>query len=326
MALSGDAGREHDDWTANHKGVIHDINVINLNPDQVYRGMETLAPLMTGRYNIGYWVWELSKLPRSWIDLTVSFHEIWTPSTHSMKAISRSTGLRVTWIPHSVRPETSERVTRKTFGLPDDAFVFLTVADFFSLPERKNFLGALKAFEIAFPSQDRDIALFLKTSNMDYRPEFKRAIREAERRNRSIHVLDGYLSRGSLLGLIEVCDVFVSLHRAEGFGLPLAEAMWLGKPVIATGWSGNMDFMTQDNSFPVKYRLAPLGKRIGPYEKHEVWAEPDLDHAAELMRRVASDPELCKRVGSQAAEHVRTHLSPEAVGALIRSRLQQIVS
>ena len=138
----------------------------------------------------------------------------------------------------------------------------------------------------------------------------------------SIVLLDGYMDRARLGALMGLADAYVSLHRSEGFGLPLAEAMALGKPVIATGWSGNMDFMSAENSLPVPFKLVELERDCGPYEKGATWAAPDVEAAAVLMRRVAASPEFAARIGSNARLFVESNLSPAAVGAKLRARLK----
>jgi glycosyltransferase involved in cell wall biosynthesis len=113
----------------------------------------------------------------------------------------------------------------------------------------------------------------------------------------------------------------VSLHRSEGFGLTMAEAMFLGKPVIATGWSSNLDFMTPWNSMLVKYKLTTLPEDYGPYKKGNTWADADVDHAAECMVRVATDAEFRRAIGEQAKKDIRTNFSPAVIGATMRARL-----
>jgi len=140
----------------------------------------------------------------------------------------------------------------------------------------------------------------------------------------SIIVRDGYIDRREVNALINASDCFVSLHRAEGFGLPIAEAMYMNKPVIATGWSGNMDFMNVENSFPVRFKLQHLGHDVGPYRKGIRWAEPDLHHAAELMEFVTRNPERARQVGKAAGRDIKQRLSCAAVGRMIRDRLETI--
>jgi glycosyltransferase involved in cell wall biosynthesis len=134
-------------------------------------------------------------------------------------------------------------------------------------------------------------------------------------------IIHGWLSREETLGLISACDLLVSLHRSEGFGLILAEAMGLGKPVVATGYSGNMDFMNTANSFLVNYALTTLDRDIGPYPAGFRWAEPDIQHAADLIGRILEDPQHAAAMGRRAAGDIAAQLSPEAVGRQIRQRL-----
>jgi glycosyltransferase involved in cell wall biosynthesis len=137
----------------------------------------------------------------------------------------------------------------------------------------------------------------------------------------NVYLTDRRLSRARVNGLLSACDAVVSLHRSEGFGLILAEAMYLGKPVIATGWSGNMDFMSDRNSCPVGYDLVTLDRTYQCYEAGQQWAEPDLDHAAHLMRRVVEDSAYRTELGERARAVIRSQFSPEAAGRRYRRRL-----
>jgi glycosyltransferase involved in cell wall biosynthesis len=137
----------------------------------------------------------------------------------------------------------------------------------------------------------------------------------------NVHLTDRMLSRGRVGGLLSSCDSVLSLHRSEGFGLILAEGMCLGKPVVATGWSGNMDFMNSGNSCPVAYELVTLDRTAGSYEAGQQWAEPDIDHAAHLMRRLVEETAWRKQLGERARNTMRTQFSPHAAGLRYRRRL-----
>ena len=143
-------------------------------------------------------------------------------------------------------------------------------------------------------------------------------------RGLNIKIIDGYLYRNEINALISLCDCYISLHRSEGFGLTMAEAMFLAKPVIATAFSGNTDFMNVNNSYPVKYKLASLDKDAGPYKKGCLWAEPDVEYAAELMRYIYENKTLAYEVGKIAAEDVRKNLNFNIIGAEIKNRIEYI--
>jgi glycosyltransferase involved in cell wall biosynthesis len=132
------------------------------------------------------------------------------------------------------------------------------------------------------------------------------------------------MSRGKVNGLIAACDAVISLHRSEGFGLILAEAMYLGKPVIATGWSGNMDFMTSSNSCVVPYELVTLERDHGYYKAGQRWAEPDVDAAASFLRRLVEEPAWAAEIGARGSRTIRTEFSPAAAGNRYRRRLASL--
>lgn len=142
----------------------------------------------------------------------------------------------------------------------------------------------------------------------------------------NVRVFDQILDRKELNALIAQTDCYISLHRSEGFGLTLAEAMNLGKPVIATGYSGNMEFMTAANSFPVKYQMVQLDADHGDYPAQSFWAQPDIEHAAEIMRLVHRQRDLAAAVAARGQEEVRQHLGAATVGKLISDRLQALAN
>jgi glycosyltransferase involved in cell wall biosynthesis len=179
------------------------------------------------------------------------------------------------------------------------------------------------AFRRAFAPGDGAV-LVVKTINSEFDREGAARLAAAVE-GLPVVVVDRYLGREEVHGLVSLCDAYVSLHRSEGFGLTLAEAMLLGKPVVATAYSGNRDFMRPGNSFPVRYRLVPIGEDHGPYRRGWLWAEPDVDHAAEQLRAVFADPEGARRVGERGRETVRLELSHAAVGRQLRRRLGRIL-
>ena len=193
-----------------------------------------------------------------------------------------------------------------------------------SVFERKNPLGAIAAFKKAFARDDPNVALVLKISGPPTRPPQWDLIEEHVQGCENIQLIDRVLTPAEVSSLLSVTDCLISLHRSEGFGLVPAEFMSLGKPVIATKWSGNTDYMTTDNSFGVDYRLVELEKNYGPYEAGQHWADPDIDQAAHWMKKVSEDPELAQRVGKAGQQTIQASFSPHAVGEIIRKRLSYI--
>ncbi len=199
---------------------------------------------------------------------------------------------------------------KSRFGLPEDAVVFGFMFDFDSVLERKNPLGLIRAFKAAF-GDDPAAFLLLKTNGRprhDYAA--RRVFQEAQQAN--IRIMSGVRSRAETLDLMASLDVYVSLHRFEGFGLTCAEAMALAKPVIATDHSGNRDFMDAASAVMVPAEIVVTNRAFGPYPSGSIWASPDEVAAAEMMRRLMSAAER-ERVGQVGRERILAQLSPEVV-------------
>ena len=305
-----------------------DVNLFCVNSDH----MKILGDYLGGRFfanrvNVGYWYWEFPELPASHRDRFQRLDEIWVASEFVHGAVERALpadgSVTVQVLPPHVAYRRSQR-KRWQLGLHPNAFVFLALADAGSVLSRKNPEGAIEAFLQAFGGSP-ETQLILKINHPDTDPEGVEKLKAAAR-GRPIRVLDWISSREEIDGLLTNCDALVSLHRSEGFGLPCAEAMALGKPVIATGYSGTVDFLSEATGFPVPYRLVELSQAIGPYEKGAIWAEPDLDAAALAMRRVFEDREESGRRGAAAAALVETRYGRPAVAGMLKQRLEVLRS
>ena len=237
------------------------------------------------------------------------------------EALSAVAPVPVTHVPTPVSVTPAAPADRAALGLPE-GFVFLFLFDFHSVARRKNPLGLVDAFLRAFPDAGEGAALVLKSINGDQHPDALRALRRAAEDHPHVHVQDRYVSAPDRTRLMQSSDAYVSLHRSEGFGMTMAEAMLLGKPVIATGYSGNLDFMTRENAYLVDHALVPVGEGAGPYPPDAVWAEPDLDHAAACLRSVFTDrEEAARRAARGRADVARVH-GPEAAGAELLRHLR----
>jgi len=301
----------------------YDVNLICVNADQVPAfAAERGAEFFSRRYNIGLWFWETSDLPASMHAAFDYVDEVWTASDHVRTAVASVSPRPVFEIPLPVVPGPAPVLKRADLSLPE-GFLFLFTFDFLSVFARKNPLGVIEAFRRAFPSRT-GAWLLVKSINGDKKPaELARLQRAAAGRD-DILVRDGYLDPDQIRGLTATCDCYVSLHRAEGFGLTMAEAMACAKPVIATAYSGNLAFMNEDNSYLVGWEPVPVGAENPPYLPSTTWADPDLDAAAHLMRRVYEHPDEARAKGARARRDILKDRSPERAAAFIRERLEAV--
>ena len=212
---------------------------------------------------------------------------------------------------------------RAYFNLAAGRFTFLFTFHMVSVMERKNPLGLIRAFKMAFRA-DEPVTLVLKTSFGDRHPVQMQELRDAVADFPGITIIDQVFSSDDVLSLMHACDAYISLHRSEGLGLTMAEAMLMGKPVIATGFSGNMDFMDDENSLLVSYERVKIGKPIPPYDAELEWAEPSVEHAAQLMRRLYDNPEYAREIGARGKLSAEVNLSLESAGRRMANRLAEI--
>lgn len=253
-----------------------------------------------GRYRIGYWAWELARAPTSWAQISKAYQEIWVPSQFVADSMLAA-GVRATvrLAPHPIGSEPLLEVAedRAYFEMPSDTFCVLTLGDLNSSAVRKNLLGAIEIFKRAFPMQGR-AQLIVKTQGESEHPRFRAAASAAADGRKDIRFLEGQMTLERARSLVASCDVVLSPHRAEGFGLSLAEALTLGRPVLATGWSGNMDFMAEVPAGGlIRFELVPVRDDTGIYtDADQKWAEPDLDDGAVKLRQIADSSALRRQI------------------------------
>ena len=306
-------------------GPRYDISVLCANPDQfsVFDLHPSSAAFGGGRYRVGAWWFELPDLPPDWLGGLARVDEIWAGSHFVEAAMARVAPVPVTYVPPIVEPRPNARVSRAEFGLADDELAYLFVFDFNSVWERKNPDGAVAAFRRAFET-GVGARLILKTINSHLHPAAYQRLRDIVGDDPRITLIDEYYDADRLARLMRACDAYVSLHRAEGFGLTIAEAMLYGKPAVATRWSGNLDFMTPQNSFLIDGKLTRIDRAAGPYYAGGLWAEPDLDAAAAAMRLIADHPRAAADRAALGRLDVRSLFSAARVASLVRARIDAI--
>ncbi len=301
------------------------IDLLYVNADQTPATVAQLhaSGRSPGRYTIGFWHWEQPELPQQLLGAFAHVDEVWVPSTFVRDAVAAVSPVPVYQLPHAVEFEPGPQASRAAFALPDNRMLILVMYDFHSYQYRKNPQAAIAAFRQA-ARQYPEMGLVIKTINGQHHAQALAELRASVADLPHVYFIDEFLTRQQTWDLQSCCDVLLSLHRAEGFGLAPAEMMRLGKPVVATGWSANMDFMTPENSMPVRYRLQPLAEDVGAYKAGPLWAEADIDHAAACLVQLATDPALAQRLGRQAALDIRRQLAPVAVGRLVSKRLRML--
>ncbi|WP_326251085.1 glycosyltransferase family 4 protein [Paenibacillus barengoltzii] len=328
LNFKGTSSARMADLTWQHKEVVdpeYGINIFHINAEEMKDVYAYYGPsLFEGRYNIGFWHWELPDFPDEWLVNFSYLQEIWVPSTFVADSISLKSPIPVVKIPHSIEVVINENRDRSYFGLPEGSFLFLSMYDIKSFQERKNPKAAIEAFKLSFRPDDMSVGLVVKINKPGGKSSDLMEIKQLIAEYQNIYLIDRTISRNDVNALISVTDCFISLHRSEGFGLVIAEAMYLAKPVIGTNWSSTTDFMNHNNSCLVDYELVALGEDYGPYKAYQYWANPKISHASEYMIKLVNDQEYYRKLAEEGERYIKQYHSPEKIGKLIYERLAYI--
>ena len=303
---------------------LYDVNLLCVNADQVPTVASTLGDeLFEGRYTIGVWFWEVDVFPPTMLAAAAYVDEVWVASEHVARALRSAVAVPVTTYPVSIERPAPITLERADLALPEDRTVFLFTFDFASTLERKNPLGLVEAYRKAFGPEDGAHLVVKSINGHRYAEGLSRVVEAAAGRH-DITVVDEYYSAEQTAALVGLCDCYVSLHRSEGLGLGMLEAMAHGRPVVATGYSGNLEFMNSENSYLVPYELVHVPSGCEPYPVDASWADPDLEIAAAMMREVLRDPGRASAIGARAKADVERLHNPARAGAAVADRLATI--
>lgn len=299
------------------------INIVCVNADVMPQwAKQAGARFFESRYTIGLWWWEVLDFPEQWLDSFDLIDEIWVASQHVADALTPVSTVPVTKVSMPVTLPPVIHRSRAELGLPED-FLFMFLFDHHSVFERKNPLATIEAFKRAFPA-GAGASLVIKCINHEHHPEAHERLLLAAAEHPDVRILDHYVSANDKNAMIASADCYVSLHRAEGFGLTLAESMRMGKPVIATRYGGNLDFMDDRNSWLVDCEMVPIGPRSAPYPPDGVWGDADVEQAAGHMREIFADPAAAAQRAALGARRMREAHSPATAGATMHRRLRRI--
>lgn len=298
------------------------FNILHTNADTAIGDSVAISGMgISADRTIGYWAWELERMPSWWRHAFAYYDEIWASSRFAYDAFAAEKLRPVVHVPLAVcMPETLPAPAREAFGWTSDETVFLFVFDLRSFVARKNPDALVKAFQQAFPDPAEPVRLVMKTQGGKEKPLELEALRE-QCMDARIEVVDAELPRDRLIAMIRSADCFVSLHRSEGFGRGPAEAMLLGKPVILTNYSGTADFADESCALPVEYDLVPVEATQYPGVEGQRWADPRVDSAAEQLRTVKEQIGLMRLLGARAQARIDELFSPQKVGAKIAGHL-----
>lgn len=299
--------------------------IFHLNPPMMPPAIFSMGLRHYARcYNIAYWAWELEEIPVEWTRAIPYVNAIFCPSEFTAQTLRKYTRKPVATVPHPVTLGAVRTDMRATLGLPEQAFVVATLFSFGSALERKNPYAAVAAF-VAACDEMEDAWLILK-SNHGGDSTDKQAFLDYIQPYARVRLIDDVWEKDQVLGLIEAADVYLSLHRSEGFGLPIAEAMLAGTPTMVTDWSGSRDFCDADNSFPVPYRLIPVQSSHPEFAElqHAQWADPDGTAAAAILRRIYSQRDLARAKAQRCLRATNAWFAePRYVQALDKLRHEQ---
>jgi len=303
----------------------HKINLFHINADSLVDVFIAFGKkFFSKRYNIGCPFWELEKFPAEWAPALSLVDEVWAPSEFIQKSLSGTIDKPVIYMPAGITLPVIPKLARTHFNVPADQYVFFFTFDFFSYIDRKNPYAVIRAFKKAFSGGNEHVGLIIKTMNVDKKDGKWRRLCEVIGDDKRIRVISETMDREELLALKAICDCYVSLHRSEGLGLGTLEAMLLEKPVICTNYSGNLDYTKDNNSCLVRFKLIPVEEDQYVFYKGQVWADPDIDHAAWYMEKLYSDRGLGNALGKKAAHFVRDRYNPVRCGERYKQRFLEL--
>jgi glycosyltransferase involved in cell wall biosynthesis len=311
--------------------VSHGIRIFHLNGIEIHSALNKIDERQPGflarGYNIVAPVWELPRYPNVWARELDRFDEIWAPTEFVETALRSAVSVPLFRLHNACEPHISKFLDRSNFKIPEDAFVILNFFDLRSFASRKNPWAVIEAFGrliAARPAANVHLVLKLNYGAADPSVVADIMKRTSWFRN-CVTVFDKTFTDNETKNLIRCCDCFLSLHRSEGFGRGPAEAMFFGKPVVATGWSGNMDYMDENVSYPIRFALIPVMEGEYPHFEEQVWADPDISEAADVLIRIVDNPALGRAQGKRAARHMQRTFSDATLGETYRRRLEAIV-
>lgn len=319
-------------FTKKHDG---SINLICVNADQVKNVITNHLGIgyIQNKYNIGYWYWESNIFPNELKEAFQFFDEIWVASDFVYNSLNRISPIPIIKIPPSFdKKEIENTITKnstkkiktllKKYNVDiNKDFIFLNIFDSFSFIERKNPMAVITSFKKAFREKN-NVKLIIKTVNLSKSQEGKNFFEHFIENDKRIVLIDKYLSYADLLNLINISNAYISLHRAEGLGIPIIEAMIMKKPVIVTGYGGNMDFCNVNNSYIVKWDPYILDKKIGLYPKGTLWADAKVDNATEYMFKVFNNKTEAQKIGEKASFNIENLFSPKVINQKINERIK----
>ncbi len=304
---------------ADERGVV----ISHINPPELLRwARDTEGRLLEGRRHIGYWAWELEDAPTDWARAFDFVDEVWTPSAFAADAIRKIAPARVkvTPVPYPLYLNPRPPPDRARFDLPGDAVVVLMAFDLRSTAQRKNPYAALAAFQMAKAATGRSTVLVCKVVGADLYPETFQALRSLAADDPAIRLMTENLSAEDMAALTASSDIILSLHRSEGYGLLLAEGIWLGKPTLATGWSSTVEFMDPASSQLVDFTLVPV-EGDGAIYRTGRWADADVEDAAAKLARMLSDDLWRADLAAATARNGHVSFDREAWLRMVRNLL-----
>ena len=317
--------RQEEEFEISKSKQIYSVTISAVNADQFSLWLDDLPnELKRNSKFVGVWAWEIETFPKQFYPAFDYVDEIWAISSFVKNSIQPHTEKPVYVVPGPIiAPQITERLDRSVIGLSENEEYILFMFDYFSIFKRKNPIDLIQTHVLAFPDESGP-KLIIKTVNGSKNPSQQEQLRFAVGTRTDILILDMYLSREQLHSLVNECQIYISLHRSEGYGLTLAEAMSLGKPVIATAYSGNMDFMNESNSVLVPYELVPVGGDAYPYQSDSLWAQPDIAFAARAVRELSIDLERRMKIGNKARQDVTSEFTMEKTSEFVLTRVKQL--